>query len=69
MSDWIAVKDRLPEPGLSQMRNGLFLAVNSGHVQLMSFVWSRQSWESISSRYDLTVAVTHWMPLPEPPDA
>lgn len=68
MSEWIKVSERLPEPGLSQMRDGLFLAVNAGHVQPMCFVWKSKRWISTPSGYDLTEQVSHWQYLPSPPE-
>lgn len=61
---WISVKDRLPEEG-----EDVVIIVRTGvpywyHVAYLKHGrWMRDSGRCI---YD---AVTHWMPLPEPPDA
>ena len=56
---WISVEDSYPEPGsvvLCHFKNGKFA---------VSF-WGNWKWQDI---YDFSeyLAVTHWMPLPEPP--
>lgn len=70
MSEWISVKDKLPEPYTSVLRHpsceigygseytAYYDAVdNKFHVDCED---SFTTWESV-------VLVTHWMPLPEPP--
>ncbi len=52
MSEWISVKDRLPE------ENGYVLAYSSSDDLVIIVLKSKfQSFE-----------ITHWMPLPEPPE-
>lgn len=62
MSEWISVKERLPEewvevlvfvPGV-----GCEIAWFCGAVNLWRWVWTGES---------VTLDVTHWMPLPSPP--
>ena len=58
MSEWISVKDRLPEP----LANVL-VCYESGRVDI-AWVYRdpRFAYESL---YGIA---THWMPLPEPPE-
>ena len=73
MSEWISVKDRLPEPCCGKR----FLAY--GRPQCGShpedFVIEFCVYEKTANghcyfsfgEYDCSIDVTHWMPLPEPP--
>lgn len=62
--EWVSVKDRLPE------ESGMYIVTaNDGHAQRVSFV----QWQKKNRMWNLTAArsywrVTHWMPLPEPPE-
>lgn len=58
MSDWISVKDRLPEP-LEDV-----LVCYAGGIVGIDWVYHdmRFAYENIYG------GVTHWMPLPEPPE-
>jgi len=63
MSEWISVKDRLPEGRclvfLSESRMGrIHSADYSGNVATIGCAFG----------FDMPEA-THWMPLPEPPEA
>ena len=60
MSEWISVKDRLPETGVE------VLAYSDGDIYTVVHCIDG-SWIASSTYYDL-YHVTHWMPLPEPPD-
>lgn len=66
MSEWISVKDRLPE------RAGRYLAYPStiGEVctALYSYLMSRNAvmWQDLEDHTE-PWEPTHWMPLPEPP--
>ena len=78
MNEWISVKDRLPEDDLNIKKciNGehfgfLTVLVYNGVVKQSNRFYSKASrfglpetegWEWSSSN------VTHWMPLPEPPE-
>ena len=57
MPRWIPVTERLPE------KNGSYLVYVYGEVTEMDY-WHGK-WHRL--RDDYTKAVTHWMPLPEPP--
>lgn len=76
MTEWISVKDRLPNPNEKVI---VYNAENDGTFfarRLVSrFVW----WDSVTKEYInwrwlpygytniMLASVTHWMPLPEPP--
>ena len=60
MSEWISVKDRLPEPNTAVLvcRDGYYgseVAVAVYKDEYLKFI----------TGYN----VTHWMPLPEPPES
>lgn len=76
MSDWIDVKDRLPD--FSQMdsiypQRAYALVVYEGHVYKGSYLrWIRAGeevmyWSIPHIHSSESLQVTHWMPLPEPP--
>lgn len=58
--EWISVKDRLPKPQTE------VLAFRRG---IMYFAWyDNEIGKWSSDEWGLLDAVTHWMPLPEPPE-
>ena len=63
MSEWISVNDRLP-------RDGRYLTIRYDQVTHSSFadiLWfERGDWWN--GHYPGNYSVTHWMPLPEPPE-
>ena len=66
MSEWISVKDRLPEPG----RYVACIAKRNPFSRFMPMVAriEKNGWANpITEQY--ISEVTHWMPLPEPPKA
>ena len=61
MGEWIPVDERLPEIGVS------VLAVDFGKVCEMA--WNGRYWVVPASKWDwVGDGVTHWMPLPKPPE-
>lgn len=64
MNEWISVKDRLP---------GNFetvLALRKDGAMFVGRYTPWQHWEIWTARKStkvITITVTHWMPLPEPP--
>ena len=67
MSEWISVEDRLPAP-VDGIKFSLYLAIHKDwdcHCRILMFdhellVFTRDG--------DDTQKVTHWMPLPAPPE-
>ena len=58
MSEWISVKDRLPE------KDGRYLAITKHYKQPVIAQYTKNEkypWNWLMNN------VTHWMPLPEPP--
>ena len=67
VNQWISVKDRLPKKPdgypYSEIRRSYFLvALESGCVESLGFDFDRMEWHYTGS------PVTHWMPLPTPPE-
>jgi len=59
MSEWISVKDRLPE----RIAHYIVWVREGGYD--FAFLNSKEEW--ITTLGNQTFEVTHWMPLPEPP--
>ena len=75
MSEWISVKDRLPEDG--QNCNVAILGILNGvqeyYVESGEFSTRLNAWYYAEREYIHyprvgTFGVTHWMPTPEPPE-
>ena len=67
LSRWIPVEERLPELqnwGASTVVLGLIKSENKPYDLTLCFYCDNGIW-SMPGRY---VAITHWMPLPEPPE-
>lgn len=65
MSEWISVKDRLPEKD-----NWKVYAVITNQLDLRKFqmAWFQYSDKTfrLENEPNFPIKVTHWMPLPEP---
>lgn len=64
MSEWISVKDKLPEEFEEVLTFG------SGEYEVLSFLDTKaigKCWEDKGGWWRPFDEVTHWMPLPEPP--
>ena len=59
MSEWISVKDRLPEYG----DGNVLIAYKQGGIYIDSWDEEYEEWDDAGIDDD----ITHWMPLPEPP--
>lgn len=57
---WIPVNERLPEPRFA--REWYLVSLESGCVMTLSFERDEKRWATTGT------PVTHWMPLPEPPE-
>lgn len=78
MSEWISVKDRLPEA------DGRYLVVTSvcgvpfrdvanythKYAGFEEHLWGKAMWYDYDGEYGdfEKTGITHWMPLPEPPE-
>lgn len=65
-SQWISVKDRLPE------RSGDVLVCHDEYyiMSVLSYSWRHKAFnafDSLPTSENRIESVTHWMPLPEPP--
>lgn len=64
MSEWVSVRDRLPEIGVE------VLVYDCGFMGVWSLNKTDQGvfWEDGHGDQYSVDEVTHWMPLPEPPE-
>lgn len=62
MNDWIPVSERLPEPGREVLICQGDTVISAIYLPT---VLRRPIW--LQGGYYAYTAVTHWMPLPEPP--
>lgn len=60
MSEWISVKDSMPE-------DGAYLCSGHGGTHFICLARRGEWWRQSASKR--IVGITHWMPLPEPPSA
>lgn len=63
MSEWISVKDALPDAGTRNLTARYDYVTNT---QFCDLLWYDGFWWNRLFKGDF--AVTHWMPLPEPPE-
>lgn len=63
MSEWISVKDRLPE-GYTDVLV-CFITASGYHVEVTFYCDHHPDY---GNGWYLPVNITHWMPLPEPPE-
>lgn len=59
---WIPASERLPEASDSDGHGNVLVHFSNGHID----IWH---WEIVQTNFvsDLLPVLTHWMPLPEPP--
>ena len=68
---WISVEDRLPEPGVPVLVNYIGTdGLPSADGVVAWTDWGALWWEGslADSESEVTVPITHWMPLPEAPE-
>ena len=58
---WISVEERLPGKGT------VVLVMWHGEMAFARYTPHRLGWYNLDTRYDSSNAVSHWMPLPDPP--
>ena len=68
MSAWVRVKDRLPDDFVSVIGWVRFKGEHGWGANEVFYDRSDKEWDSV--RDDFTIAkVTHWMPMPDGPEA
>jgi hypothetical protein len=65
MSEWISVKDRLPMVGQLVLVSDANVPIHDRAVFVAFYFHETQEWWA----FDKSFPVTHWTPLPEPPNA
>ena len=68
MTEWISVKDRLPENYKNVLCVSKFLDIRDITVAHCWESYQKESFWMDTHSFPLT-DITHWMPLPEPPNA
>ena len=66
MSNWISVKDGLPEKNMDVL---IYRGVHIGNLINVYTYLGNNEWEDEYGYWSRTddEGITHWMPLPEPP--
>jgi len=68
MSEWISVNGRMPEPG-KEVLGALISSTGRCIIRTVEHVKSEDhDWESDGFEVAYIWTVTHWMPLPPPPE-
>jgi len=63
MSEWISVKDKLPDDTYDCLVWTVFPAAKEYNVAFLS----DEGWLTTEQDWNIDMFVTHWMQLPEPP--
>lgn len=66
MSEWISVKERLPEKGGCYLVHQMNPRFKTSFIQHARYSENQRKWLGAQALCSLNF-VTHWMPLPEPP--
>jgi hypothetical protein len=64
---WISVKERLPASGSVALCGNFANQPKFQRQQFVAIYGSKRGWHQWFDDDDIRVAVTHWMPLPDPP--
>jgi len=69
MSEWISVKDRLPEQPLEIIETKRYWCALEGcdNCELVSWAHTNSGYHQWIWNDDLCASITHWMELPGPP--
>ena len=68
--NWISVKERLPDEGVEVLVYCCYFKDNcSQEIASLDSYGGIQYWDLEGRQYLEMEDVTHWMPLPEPPEA
>jgi hypothetical protein len=68
MTEWISIKDRLPEPDKRILVYGAYHAFIGTYLVFPEFsYWTSEQW-SDAEYLTIFEPVTHWMPLPTQPE-
>ena len=62
--EWISVKERLPEVGVSKPHSWAWLITDGKQINIST---SHPDWWNKEDSWGMMDKVTHWMPLPDPP--
>ena len=65
MSEWISVDDRLPEYTAHAGSKQFVLVIANSQLGIHEVMYVNRKWLFSTG---IEVKVTHWMPLPEPPE-
>jgi len=63
--EWISVNDKLPDKEVYV----LVYSKEKGYAIMYYTGYFWESWDSDSDSIQILHDITHWMPLPEPPEA
>lgn len=75
MSEWISVKDHLPEHNqrvliFAESKEGFDTIIQISHIGNVGLFPSTPTWDWIApfQYFFMNYEITHWMPLPKPPE-
>jgi hypothetical protein len=70
MSKWISVNDRLPVRTCEGHKAQRFLVCMDGRIMdIMIYMYDEKYWTDDGQPHVHNSRITHWMPIPEPPEA
>lgn len=69
MSEWIDVRQDLPKPTACNESDAVLVAIYGGDIAVADYDYDVMRWISDEGFSFANGTVTHWMPLPAPPDS